>query len=136
MSNSLSLSLIFVAHPGHLWLSTRILHRGIKPRPTSQNQSLVLGSCLEAEQKGTKRTTPYLENGQHSRFCFFSNSQDKTNVLSVNWSLTCIDLTGSSETYCESCCFFLWGFCRRKRMYRVSKTKKLCFHNKTEMFRY
>ncbi|CAG7907802.1 unnamed protein product [Brassica rapa] len=45
----------------------------IKSTVTEQNkyQILVLGSCLEAEQRGTKKTMLYLKNGQHSRDVLF-----------------------------------------------------------------
>lgn len=61
----------------HLFLSTRTLHRGINQSQTRQNQSLVVGSCLEAEQRGTKKTILYLENGHPSRFCLPLNFQNK-----------------------------------------------------------
>lgn len=46
--------------------------------------SWLMQPCLEVKQRGTERTMLYQENGQHSRFCFYSNFQNNTNILSVN----------------------------------------------------
>ncbi|CDY37709.1 BnaA04g19590D [Brassica napus] len=52
----------------------------IKSTLTEQNKYhiLVLGSCLEAEQRGTKKTMLYLKNGQHSSFLIFVDEEECT----------------------------------------------------------
>ncbi|CAH2079345.1 unnamed protein product, partial [Thlaspi arvense] len=89
--------MIGAAHRRLLSLSTRTLHRGVKQSHTSQNESLVLGSCSEAEQRNKEN-----------------------NSLPGKWT----NIQGSSETHCDNCCSLYISLSMKKSVQSKENEKK------------